>query len=489
MGNKAVIIPFIVAVALLGATFLFSPRAAHAADRTSVARGIMDMVTQRLCDRQASLGGRISLIHPSKCGTTPPPAEPTVALSANPTTISVGESAVLSWTSTNATSCTAHEGWSGTKSTSGSASVSPTQTTTYQLDCTGAGGDAIDSVTVTVNQPEPEDPTVDLTANPVTVNEGSASLLSWSSTNATSCEKSGGWSGATTTSGTLTVTPSATTTYTITCTGAGGTANDSVTVNVILEEEEPDAPIVDLVAAPTSVTPGAGSATTTLTWTSTNAMSCTASGGTFIGSKDMNGSEIITPSATTTYVLTCTGAGGSANDSVIVNFVPTPVSPEPEGADVVINEIAWMGSVVDGATSTTAASNAEWIELRNLSNNPVNLLSWSLVANDGTPNIFISGACTNTTVAANGYFLLVRTNPAVLGVAGDCTYTGALSNTTEILTLINSASTTVDTVDGGTDWQIGGAPTKGNNESKDTAQRMDNDIWHTAVPTPKAANN
>jgi hypothetical protein len=140
MGNKAAIIPFVLAVALFGAAFLFSPAPADASSRDSLARGILDMVKERLCDRQAALGGRVTLIHPSKCVTTPPPAEPTVTLSANPTTIDAGESATLTWTSANATSCTASGGWSGTKATSGSASVSPTETTTYELDCSGAGG-------------------------------------------------------------------------------------------------------------------------------------------------------------------------------------------------------------------------------------------------------------------------------------------------------------------------------------------------------------
>ena len=80
-------------------------------------------------------------------------------------------------------------------------------------------------------------PTVNISANPTTVTSGSASNITWTSTNATSCDvtRSGtagvwktGVSGTNVSSGALT----ANTTFTATCTGAGGTATASATVNV-----------------------------------------------------------------------------------------------------------------------------------------------------------------------------------------------------------------------------------------------------------------
>jgi len=65
---------------------------------------------------------------------------PTVSLSASPTSIKSGSNSTLSWSSTNATSCSASGGWSGSQGTSGSISVSPTTTTTYDLTCSGNGG-------------------------------------------------------------------------------------------------------------------------------------------------------------------------------------------------------------------------------------------------------------------------------------------------------------------------------------------------------------
>ena len=49
---------------------------------------------------------------------TPTPA-PTVTISANPTNITSGNVSTVTWSSTNATSCTAAGGWTGTKATSG----------------------------------------------------------------------------------------------------------------------------------------------------------------------------------------------------------------------------------------------------------------------------------------------------------------------------------------------------------------------------------
>jgi hypothetical protein len=74
-------------------------------------------------------------------------------------------------------------------------------------------------------------PTVTLTSSAASVVTGGSITLSFSSTNATSCTASGGWTGSEPTSAsTATEVVSATTTYTLTCTGAGGTAAQSVTV-------------------------------------------------------------------------------------------------------------------------------------------------------------------------------------------------------------------------------------------------------------------
>ncbi len=86
----------------------------------------------------------------------PPPAAPTATLSASPTSIQSGQSATLTWSTTNATSVTIDG--VGYASVSGSQSVSPTTTTTYHLIARGDGGSADATATVTVTAPPPPPP-------------------------------------------------------------------------------------------------------------------------------------------------------------------------------------------------------------------------------------------------------------------------------------------------------------------------------------------
>jgi len=77
---------------------------------------------------------------------------PTLDFSATPTSVDSGGTATLKWTGTNVTSCTASNGWSGSKSASDSFPTGAlTATTTYVLSCDGPGGPVSQSVTVTVN--------------------------------------------------------------------------------------------------------------------------------------------------------------------------------------------------------------------------------------------------------------------------------------------------------------------------------------------------
>ena len=76
------------------------------------------------------------------------PNAPTVLLTATPDSIGSGDSSLLEWSSDNATSCTGTN-FSTSGNTDGTTSVSRTQTTTYTVTCTGAGGEASDSATVT----------------------------------------------------------------------------------------------------------------------------------------------------------------------------------------------------------------------------------------------------------------------------------------------------------------------------------------------------
>jgi plastocyanin len=76
---------------------------------------------------------------------------PTVVFTAASSTVTAGQTVQLTWSSTNATSCTAggSSAWTGPESTSGTLAVIVSATATLTLTCTGNGGSAAQSVTVT----------------------------------------------------------------------------------------------------------------------------------------------------------------------------------------------------------------------------------------------------------------------------------------------------------------------------------------------------
>ena len=89
-------------------------------------------------------------------------------------------------------------------------------------------------------------------------------------------------------------------------------------------------PVVTLTS---SVASAAMDALVQLSWTATNATSCTASGGNWSGAKAASsGSEAVVLAATTTYTLTCTGPGGVTAQSVSVTATPKPSSGGGGGA-------------------------------------------------------------------------------------------------------------------------------------------------------------
>lgn len=80
-----------------------------------------------------------------------PNAEPEVSLTANDPVVAAGDTVTLTWSSRNATACTASGGWSGARATSGSAVVGPlAQSTTFSLSCSGTGGNALAMLAVDV---------------------------------------------------------------------------------------------------------------------------------------------------------------------------------------------------------------------------------------------------------------------------------------------------------------------------------------------------
>jgi len=112
---------------------------------------------------------------------------------------------------------------------------------------------------------------------------------------------------------------------------------------------------------------------------------------------------------------------------------------------------------------TSVDANDEWIELYNPTSNDIDMAGWTLNADDGTPNIPLSG-----TIVAGGYFLLERTyDDNVSDISADLIYTGSLGNTGEILRLKDSGSVEIDTANiAGGNWLAG------DNTSKASMERI-----------------
>jgi len=79
----------------------------------------------------------------------PPSSSPSVALSASPASAQAGQPVKLTWSSTNVTSITL-EPAVGHVAAQGSATVRPSQSTTYTVNATGPGGSAHASAQVTI---------------------------------------------------------------------------------------------------------------------------------------------------------------------------------------------------------------------------------------------------------------------------------------------------------------------------------------------------
>jgi peptidoglycan-associated lipoprotein len=86
----------------------------------------------------------------------PPPPQPKATLTVSPDSIQRGASAVLTWTTQDAANV--NIGGIGSVQPSGSKTVSPNTSTTYQLTAQGSGGSAEATARLTVIEPPPPPP-------------------------------------------------------------------------------------------------------------------------------------------------------------------------------------------------------------------------------------------------------------------------------------------------------------------------------------------
>jgi len=258
-------------------------------------------------------GGSGSGSGSSSGGSSAPP--PTISLVSNGAATPAGTPIVLTWSTTNAQTCSATGDWSGAKPTQGREVVPVGSTNvTFGLDCQGAGGSATSSVAVSVLPPRP---VITLTAAATTIAIGTTTTLNWTVANATACTASGSWTGAREVSGTET-TPAlnANATFTLTCTGSGGSSASSVAVAA----RQP--PRVSLWFEPETVVVGD---LTRARWKAENADQCVASGS-WTGARALSDTVILGPmvSGNNTFTLTCSSAVGDVSATSVL-AATTPV--------------------------------------------------------------------------------------------------------------------------------------------------------------------
>lgn len=173
-------------------------------------------------------------------------------------------------------------------------------------------------------------PTVSLSASPTSVVSGGSSKLIWSSTNATNCTASGSWSGSKSTSGSRsTGALTSNQFYTLTCTGTGGNGTTSVTITATSPAPTVSLSIDQAYAQdgiiPTNYSPNRSTYTNdfpvTLRWSTSNAISCVASGS-WSGGKTLSGAEKFYPTSAVRYTITCSNATGSTSKARAITVVP-----------------------------------------------------------------------------------------------------------------------------------------------------------------------
>jgi hypothetical protein len=149
------------------------------------------------------------------------------SFSSNASSVDVGQTVTLTWTTTNANSVTISPGI-GAVGTSGSTTVTPGNTTTYTLSATGSSGSTVTAST-SINVIPRVSPA--LSVQQPTIQSGQSTVLSWNAPAAIQVFIAG--LGSFDAVGTATVTPDKTTTYNLTAAYIDGTTQTSaVTVTV-----------------------------------------------------------------------------------------------------------------------------------------------------------------------------------------------------------------------------------------------------------------
>lgn len=177
-----------------------------------------------------------------------------------------------------------------------------------------------------------------------------------------------------------------------------------------------------------------------------------------------------TPTATFTPTLTFTPSP---------TLTPTQTSTPSVLRSVLINEIAWMG------TLAANGSDDEWIELYNPGSSAIDISGWKITLDDV---LFITIE-NGKTIGAGQYFLLERGADAT-SVTENQVFSGAISNDGKKMKLLTASNQLIDSANSyGGGWPSGNNTTKCSMERRGTTIQDSDTAWITNTGTPKIAQD
>lgn len=238
-------------------------------------------------------------------------------------------------------------------------------------------------------------PGISFSSDKSVVQNGGTVTLTWDSTGADICTGVGFSTGGAD-SGSVVVTPPSNTTtfYKITCKQSGTSHTGAPTSVSVKALANPAAQVVFGVS-PAATTAGQSS---TITWTSSYAASCTGTG--FSTGSATSGSLVVNPIVTTTYSISCTGpGGGSGTFSKTVTVTPAvsiSANPNPitQGSNSLLTWSSTGAVSCSGGGFNTGGLTSGSVNLVNPPLGP-NLYSINCVSADG------HSAFPNTTLQVN----------------------------------------------------------------------------------------
>jgi hypothetical protein len=326
------------------------------------------------------------------------PAPSITSFTANPATITAGQSSNLTGVFTNGTGIITPGNLGATSGTA--VSVSPTVTTTYTLTVTNSVGTAVtQTVTVTVVSA----PAItSFAANPTTIMAGTSSSLTAVFTGGAGMITPGSIA---VTSGTpVSVSPTATTVYTLTVTNSNMTSVTS-TVTVTVNAAAPS--ITSFTANPSSIAIGGSSSLTAVFTGGTGEITpgnLPVTSGTPVS---------VSPTATTIYTLTVTPTTGTAVTQTVTvtvtGSVITSFAASPEG--ITSGNSSSLTAVFAGGTGEITPGNIPVTSGTAVSVSPTATTTYTLTV---TPT---TGTAVTQTVTVGVGSAIIAVNQSSLGPA------------------------------------------------------------------------